>query len=303
MVVLCLDSGSPETPDEIARQGFIGNGFNRWFDKGIQLYVGENGRSGQIQEHGMIDGTTPARLTEWLVDAADNYDVPSGLSGDFSAGVQLDEVVLQTTPEIDSHIATLRERFLQKTSASTYVREDLVEFGSDWLMKSRAPVKGVIDMTFQLAVRLFFGRNMLSWEPTSTVHFHKGRSDAIQRATPAVNAFCDAAANLSEDPSMETSELRSLLSAAVAEMRSGMVAMVEGRSYLRVFEALSYLWPADATTPKPRFLGEMTFFGRPNPPIFAQSNTLDSDMIIDDFVHLLPDTNGFWSFLTPAKDK
>ena len=32
MFVMCLDSGRPETPEEIARQGYIGDGANRWFD-------------------------------------------------------------------------------------------------------------------------------------------------------------------------------------------------------------------------------------------------------------------------------
>ncbi|KAK8066687.1 hypothetical protein PG997_013434 [Apiospora hydei] len=300
--VLCLDTGSPENPEEVARAGYIGDGSNRWFDKVLQFFVSANGRSGQIQEHGTIDGTTPARLLEWVGTALENYSVDPVAPKANPGGVELDELVLQTTPEIDNHIECLRTRFLEKTSASTYVREPLDEFGTDFLVQSRTPVKGVIDLTFQLAVRLFFGRNMNSWEPTSSAHFHMGRSDAVQRASPAVNSFCDAAAEACDGNSQDLSGLRALLLGATKEMKAGMETMISGRSYLRVFEALISLWPSD--TPLPRFLGEFVFFGRPDPPIFAQVNVLESDkseIIVEDFVHLLGDTEGFWSFIVPDK--
>ncbi|KAK8040976.1 hypothetical protein PG994_013983 [Apiospora phragmitis] len=301
MFVLCLDSGCPETPDEVARDGFIGDGSNRWFDKALQFYVSANGRSGQIQEHGTIDGTTPARLLEWVGTALGKHSVYTVTPKANLDGVELDELVLQTTPEIDNHNEGLRKQFLEKTSASTYVREPLDEFGTDFLVQSRTPAKGVIDLTFQLAVRLFFGRNMNSWEPTSSAHFHMGRSDAVQRASPAVNAFCDTATKACDDYS-DLSGLRALLLGATKQIKAGMETMLSGRSYLRVFEALISLWPAD--TPLPRFLGEHVFFGRPDPPIFAQVNLLESDkseIIVEDFVHLLGDTDGFWPFIIPDK--
>lgn len=314
MFVLCLDNGKPNTPEEIARQGYIGDGSNRWFDKVVQFYVSANGRSGQITEHGIIDGTTPARLLEWIATAMENYAAESTsrngqLNGHGSSGIKLVEVALQTTPEIEKHIVALKEKYHRTTSTSTYVREQLDEFGTDFLVQSRAPVKGVIDLTFQLAVRLFFGQNMLSWEPMSAASFHTGRSDAMQRATPAVNGFCDAAVEAYQGRDQQTDpdtcvQLRAHLLAATKSMNAGMQTLLNGRSYLRVFEVLSYLWPTtNASVPKPAFLSEMVFFGSPHPPIFAQSNAVDSEMIIDDFVHLMPDSDGFWSFLSPEKSK
>jgi hypothetical protein len=298
MFVLCLDAGSPETPQEIARQGYIGDGANRWFDKVLQFYVSANGRSGQITEHGIVDGTTPARLIEWISKGMKSYSAES--NGHVNVeGIELEEVVLQTTPEIESQMDTLRKTFLRNTSASTYVREYLEEFGTNFLVNSRAPVKGVIDLTFQLAVRLFFGKNMLSWEPMSASHFHTGRADAMQRASPSVNKFCDAAA----DQSVNKAQLKALLLAATRQMNVGMQTMLNGRSYLRVFEVLSYLWPSEGSTPKPRFLSEMIFFGRPYPPLFWQSNAVDSDIVVEDFVQLMPDGNGFWSIIAPGKNK
>jgi hypothetical protein len=296
MFVLCLDSNSPETPDAIARGGYIGNGVNRWFDKVLQFYVSANGRSGMLTEHGILDGTTATGLLDWISNAMDAYTSSQRTSSQSSVKVPVEEVVLQLSPELEQHTVALREKYEQATSKSTYVREQLKEFGTDFLLQSRVPVKGVIDVTFQLAIRLFFGKNMLSWEPTSGTLFHAGRPDAMQRSTPAVNAFCDAASGLSQDKT----QLRALLLEATKSINAGMRTQLLGRGSQRLFEVLSYSWPADV--PKPSFLSDMVFFGRPSPPIFAQTNSLEGKMTVEDFVHLMPDTDGFWSFISPEKN-
>nr|ALQ32954.1 putative polyketide synthase [Fusarium sacchari] len=294
MFVLCLDSGSPETPEEIARGGYIGDGTNRWFDKVLQFYVSANGRSGMLTEHGILDGTTATQLLDWISNAMDAYPSQSSVQS-MGDKVHLEEFTLQMTPEVRKHTVALHKKYRQATSQSTYVRERLDEFGTDFLLQSRVPVKGVIDLTFQLAIRLFFGQNMISWEPTAGTLFHAGRPDAMQRSTPAVNAFCDAVAQHSD-----RTQLRALLLEATTSVNASMKAQLLGRGTQRLFEVLSYTWPENE--PKPEFLSDMVFFGRPSPPIFAQTNSLEGKITVDDFVHLMPDTSGFWSFIIPEKN-
>jgi hypothetical protein len=329
MFVLCLDNGSPETPEERARQGYLGDGFNRWFDKVLQFYVHANGRSGFITEHGAIDGTTPARLQELIGKAIEEQSTRGKrdmLNGDHKLDdIVLKEAVLQTTPEIESHMRVLRRRYLEYTSpkATTYVQEHLDEFGTDFLMRRRAAVKGVIDLTFQLALRLFFGRTLPAWEPVSAAHYHTGRSDGVQRATPAVATFCDAVVATYQDDSKlhqqqspdndvpsallprqndrQQQPLGTLLTAATKQMHAGMRDMLNGRSYLRVMELLNWLWPADA--PKPRFLSEHIFFGRPFPPVFVQSNAVEAGMPIEDLVHVMPSPEGLWAIMLPEENR
>ncbi|KAM7221172.1 hypothetical protein V8F06_003347 [Rhypophila decipiens] len=315
MFVLCLDSGSPVTPQEIARQGYIGDGSNRWFDKVLQFYVSSNGLSGQITEHAIVDGNTPARLVEFVVGGIVSYTFPPRTRSEESTAATVYEAVpaLELTPEIETQITLLRTKFVDMTSRSTYVRETLPELGVEYLMRSGAPVKGVIDLTWQLAVRLFFGpdKSKSSWEPMSMGHFHAGRSDALQRGTPAVVQFCDAVAAFADQSDKlgpeQKEELRALLSQATKSLSSEMANMLNtGRSYLRTFEVLSYLWPKDKVAEKPRFLSEMTFFGRGDfAPIWSQTNAFDLEgrgTPVDDFVHLVADTDGFWSILAPEKE-
>lgn len=304
MFVLCLDEGSPDTPEELARQGYIGDGANRWYDKVLQFWVSANGRSGQISEHGAIDGTTPARLLEFIADGMASYTPhPRNGSTPPHTDIQLNEVTLQVTPKITAHTNTLRARYRAVTSASTYVRAELTAFGTEHLARSHAPVKGAIDLTFQLALRLFFGRAVPAWEPTSASYFHAGRADALQRATKEANAFCDAAAEAAQRGTVANKGgLRALLLAATKAAHAGMRELLQtGESYLKLFEVLSYLWPA--AVEKPAFLRDMVFFGRPFPPVWAQSNALESDIIVDDFVQLLPDKDGFWCIMVPEKNR
>ena len=323
MFVLCLDAGSPDTPEQIARQAYIGDGSNRWFDKVLQFYVSANGRAGLITEHGTIDGTTPYRLLEWVANAMDNHSAALTTHGNsqpngqhHSPDIELEEMVLQTNSEIDDHMVTLKKRYQQATSKSSYVREQLDEFGTDFLLKSRVPLKGVIDLTFQLALRLFFGQNMFSWEPTSAALFHAGRSDAMQRASPAVNAFCDAATTAADQVRVQQgaaeiagpslSELRNLLVAATKSLNASMQILFTGRSYMRLLEVLSHLWSTAAEgdgTPMPPFLKDAVWLGRSRPAIWAQSNAIEAQMVVEDFVHIMPDTEGFWSFIVPEKNR
>jgi Choline/Carnitine o-acyltransferase len=52
--VLCLDSCSPVTRDEVARELWHGDGTNRWYDKSVQLVVFANGKAGMMVSFGIF---------------------------------------------------------------------------------------------------------------------------------------------------------------------------------------------------------------------------------------------------------
>ncbi|EEC08053.1 carnitine acyltransferase, putative [Ixodes scapularis] len=102
--VLCLDKkpSVDEESDELTgvRQVFLGgthgeNGANRWFDKAVQLIVGENGHSGILFEHTPIDGGAMLDLADHCCDYIEKNgaiesseiveDMPRKLEFDLSA--------------------------------------------------------------------------------------------------------------------------------------------------------------------------------------------------------------------------
>lgn len=249
LFVLSLDDGSPETSEERARDGYVGDGANRWFDKTLQLFVSGNGRSGLIIEHGADDGINPARLSERIAKAIDDYSdgdaAPHGLvngDGPTDSNIHLEEVVLETTSEDKTHIELLRGRFLENTSRGSYAVENLTEFGIDFLLQANMPVKQIVDLTFQLGVHLLVGRNLPTWESVSVAHFHKGRTEVIQRAPPAVAAFCAAAAESSTASGSSNPELIALLQTATKQMHADVQGALGGqRSHVRYLELLNWL--------------------------------------------------------------
>ena len=60
--IVCLDDARPVTLEERARQYWHGDGTNRWFDKPCQFIINENGTSGFLGEHSMMDGLPTLRL-------------------------------------------------------------------------------------------------------------------------------------------------------------------------------------------------------------------------------------------------
>ncbi len=63
--VVCLDDATPVTLEERAHQYWHGDGSNRWFDKPLQFIVNDNGTSGFMGEHSMMDGTPTHRLNDY----------------------------------------------------------------------------------------------------------------------------------------------------------------------------------------------------------------------------------------------
>merc|ERR1712115_247769 len=65
--VVCLDDAAPVTLNERAHQYWHGDGSNRWFDKPLQFIVNDNGTSGFMGEHSMMDGTPTHRLNDTIL--------------------------------------------------------------------------------------------------------------------------------------------------------------------------------------------------------------------------------------------
>ena len=66
---------------EYARHLFHGDGYNRWFDKSIQIIVTDGGRVGANAEHSCLDATVCGQMWEYIL-SGEKYD-ENGLTMDF----------------------------------------------------------------------------------------------------------------------------------------------------------------------------------------------------------------------------
>ena len=91
-----------------------------------------------------------------------------------------------------------------------------------------------MDLTIQLASRLYFGYLPASWETVSTAHFHLGRPEIVQVVLKSVVDFCDAAL----DSTVSRAEARAQLLQAARELNAQIVKGGEGRNYFRLMDVL-----------------------------------------------------------------
>jgi len=240
--VMCLDDDSPVTREERVRSGYLGDSFNRWHDKTLQLIVTANGRSGTIFEHSMIDFMTTSQISQRLQGAIDTLDPQEdNLEQNGEAAVDLaslNEIPLGTmTTNIESHISTLRDKYAAVTGAKIYTPHLIPSFGKALLLAHSVPIKATVDLTIQLASRLYFGYLPASWETVSTAHFHLGRPEIVQVVLKSVVDFCDAAL----DPAVPRSEACAKLLKAARECNAQIVKGGEGRNYFRLMDVLEVM--------------------------------------------------------------
>lgn len=277
-----------------------------------------------VVEHSGLDGLDLTPLWGRVASAIKTFKPSTQLqtASRPTTEVALNEVVLQPDPETAQHIAILKASLLQSSGPDLqglrmpYAQAILPELGTRFLLSQRAPVKAVIDVTFLLAVRLLLGRCVASTTPVGVAHFHRSRVDIVLTMNPVVKAFCDAAAATYSETSngvvkgsaRDQASLDALLRAAAAQVMAGVQAALAGRSHIRVFELVGWLWKQQQQEgpempPVPRFLEDKLFRGRQGDPyVNGQTMGFEADLGADNFLYLDPDPNLFWACLIPHED-
>ncbi|KAM0332713.1 hypothetical protein ACHAPQ_005672 [Fusarium lateritium] len=296
--VMCLDDDSPITRADRVRSGYIGDSFNRWHDKCAQIIVTANGRSATIFEHSMIDLMTVSQLSQRLQSAITTFDPKNDAVGNGSIAtdpVTLQEIPLVTTEDIDNRIETLRHDYLAITSTKQYIPHLVNSFGKSLLLSHSAPIKASVDLTIQLASRLYFGYLPASWETVSTAHFHLGRPEIVQVVLKSVMEFCDAAL----DDAVPRSEVRAKLLQAARECNAQIAKGTEGRNYFRLMDVIEVMSQDQKDEEVPELFSDPVW-KRGYPQLIMQ--TMVETKLAEDPGFTMPDPESVWMNYTVFDD-
>ncbi len=197
--LVCLDEAAPVTFEERAHQYWHGNGSNRWFDKPLQFIICDNGTSGFMGEHSMMDGTPTHRLNDWVSEAIfknkldfDNPSVRADLPEPSPIEFKLDAALTKTVAEAGEHFNDIIGR--HELAVQSYQG-----YGKGLIKKFRCSPDAYVQLIIQLAYFKMYGKNRPTYESAATRRFQLGRTETCRSVSEASVAFCKAMADDSAD--------------------------------------------------------------------------------------------------------
>lgn len=209
--IVCLDDASPVTLEERAHQYWHGDGSNRWFDKPSQFIINENGTSGFMGEHSMMDGTTTHRLNDYanmviftnkidLSDTGIRSNLPEPTALRFHVDEALNKEINRAATDFNLVIGQheLRVQAYQG-------------YGKGMIKKFKCSPDAYVQMIIQLAYHKMYGTSRPTYESAATRRFQQGRTETCRSVSNESVAFVAAMA----DPEIPPEECIKAFRAAV----------------------------------------------------------------------------------------
>jgi carnitine O-acetyltransferase len=213
--VVCLDDASPVTLEERAHQYWHGDGANRWFDKPLQFIINENGTSGFMGEHSMMDGTPTHRLNDYanqqIFSNALPFDDPN-VRSDLPSPKPLR---FELSKELQQDIEDAQAHFSRQIGAHELRVQAYQGYGKGLIKKFKCSPDAYVQMIIQLAYHKFYGKNRPTYESAATRRFQQGRTETCRTVSDESVAFCNAMADANATPEECQQKLRAALDAHV----------------------------------------------------------------------------------------
>jgi len=209
--VVCLDDAAPITLEERAHQYWHGDGANRFFDKPLQFIINDNGTSGFLGEHSMMDGTPTHRLNdticEWIFHNKLDFDNPE-IRSNLPDPVP---IKFDLTAELHEDIGKAQAHFTRVIGEHELKVQAYQGYGKGLIKKFKCSPDAYVQLVIQLAYKKFYGKNRPTYESAATRRFQQGRTETCRSVSDESVAFCDAM----EDPSVPVEKSRELFRAAL----------------------------------------------------------------------------------------
>lgn len=213
--VVCLDDAAPVTLEERAHQYWHGDGCNRWFDKPLQFIVNDNGTSGFVGEHSMMDGTPTHRLNDHtnmliftnkldLTDPNTRSDLPEPVPLKFNISAEVDQAIDRA---VINHRSLIGQHELKVQAFQGY--------GKGLIKKFKCSPDAYVQMIIQLAYHKMYGVNRPTYESAATRRFQQGRTETCRSVSDESVTFCNAMADPEVSPERCVKALRVAIDAHV----------------------------------------------------------------------------------------
>jgi carnitine O-acetyltransferase len=213
--VVCLDDSTPVTREERAHQYWHGDGQNRFYDKPVQFIVCDNGASGFMGEHSMMDGTQTHRLNDYVCDVISNNKIefPTGDKSLVASTLAEPELVkFNVNDEIKSAVETSINDFDKEINKHELAIFNYQGYGKGLIKQFKASPDGYVQMLLQLAYYKYYGVNRPTYESAATRRFQLGRTETCRSVSEESVKFCQTF----EDPNATVEQKLSAVRNALA---------------------------------------------------------------------------------------
>ena len=197
--VVCLDDASPVTLEERAHQYWHGDGANRFFDKPLQFIVNDNGTSGFMGEHSMMDGTPTHRLNDYINDLIFSNKLDFSDPSVRSSLTDPKPVEFDITAAVKTEIDRATEDFNKVIGQHQLAVQAYQGYGKGLMKKFKCSPDAYVQMIIQLAYFKMFGKNRPTYESAATRRFQLGRTETCRSVSEASVAWCKAMEDSSVD--------------------------------------------------------------------------------------------------------
>ncbi|KAK7927718.1 carnitine O-acetyltransferase [Apiospora marii] len=197
--VVCLDDAAPVTLEERAHAYWHGDGKNRWYDKPLQFIVNDNGTSGFMGEHSMMDGTPTHRLNDYVNDVIFNNKLDFSNPSVRSNLPEPAAVNFEITKEVQAEIERAEKDFSTVIGSHELAVQAYQGYGKGLIKKFKCSPDAYVQMVIQLAYHKMYGKNRPTYESAATRRFQLGRTETCRSVSEDSVAFCASMADASAE--------------------------------------------------------------------------------------------------------
>ncbi|KAK0645540.1 acyltransferase ChoActase/COT/CPT [Cercophora newfieldiana] len=197
--VVCLDDAAPVTLEERAHAYWHGDGQNRWYDKPLQFIINDNGTSGFMGEHSMMDGTPTHRLNDFVNDVIFNNKLDFSNPEVRSNLPEPQAVRFVVTKDVQAEIDRAVKDFADVIGQHELAVQAYQGYGKGLIKKFRCSPDAYVQMIIQLAYHKMYGKNRPTYESAATRRFQQGRTETCRTVSEASVAWCNAMASAETD--------------------------------------------------------------------------------------------------------
>ncbi|XP_026200734.1 carnitine O-acetyltransferase-like, partial [Anabas testudineus] len=232
---VCLDQAISAVSDEITyrRSGILQmlhgggsrwNSANRWFDKGLQVIIGEDGTWGINSSHATADGTVVMAMCDYAV--ANIYRKNQQMAQSTMKPLPMPQKLhFKITPKIKKDIEKAKQH-IDKMVQDLDLRVMVFDhFGKSAIKAHNMSPDAFVQMALQLAYYRIYKKCCATMEPASLRMFTLGRVAAIHSNSRASAAFVKAF----DDPKKQYLEKVNLLEKAIKEHRRQTKMVINGQ--------------------------------------------------------------------------